>query len=147
MTRNKAIDYIRSRKTRNDFNIQMATSNVNKTVELRPEHMDVEDHLDKLEPKYKQVLHALFYMGMTQQEVSDNYQLPLGTVKTRLKIGLRELRKTFNCGVGMIVCVEASNVDKALELLNQNGETAWEIGEIQERGSKLALHYSDEAKS
>lgn len=97
LTRNKAIDYIRSQKTRNEFNIQIADSNVNNnTVEIRPEIMDVPDHLNRLETKYRDVLHALFFLGMTQKEVSDKYKMPLGTVKTRLKIGLRELRKVFN---------------------------------------------------
>ncbi len=97
IVRNKAIDFLRSQKTRSDYEIQIATSNVsNNKVFVHPEHMDVADHLDKLEPKYREVLRALFYSGMTQQEVSDHYAIPLGTVKTRLKIGLRELRKIFD---------------------------------------------------
>ena len=32
---------------------------------------------------------------MTQQEASDELDIPLGTIKSRLKIGLRELRKIY----------------------------------------------------
>ena len=97
ITRNTAIDYLRSQKARTEHEIQKASSDVrSNVVHIRPEHMDVANHLNSLEHKYKEVLYALFYMGMTQQEVSDHFNMPLGTVKTRLKIGLRELRKIFN---------------------------------------------------
>ncbi|MEO1258960.1 MAG: sigma-70 family RNA polymerase sigma factor [Bacteroidota bacterium] len=97
ITRNTAIDYMRSQKTRTEHEIQKASSDVSRNVVyIRPEHMDVAKHLNSLEHKYKEVLYALFYKGMTQQEVSDHFNIPLGTVKTRLKIGLRELRKIFN---------------------------------------------------
>lgn len=41
-----------------------------------------------------------------------------------------EMYKTFNCGVGMVVCIPHENKDEAIGLLNNLGETAWEIGEI-----------------
>ena len=41
-----------------------------------------------------------------------------------------EMYKTFNCGVGMIVCVAQENKDAAISYLNASGETAWEIGKI-----------------
>lgn len=41
-----------------------------------------------------------------------------------------EMLKTFNCGIGMIVCVAAEDAQAARELLTQQGETVFEIGEI-----------------
>ncbi|HCB14792.1 MAG TPA: phosphoribosylformylglycinamidine cyclo-ligase [Gammaproteobacteria bacterium] len=41
-----------------------------------------------------------------------------------------EMWRTFNCGVGMVVCVAAEDADRALTVLNEAGETAWAIGEI-----------------
>ena len=63
--------------------------------------MDVRENLEKIEDKYQIVLDALFFQGMTQQEASDELDIPLGTIKSRLKIGLRELRKIY--GPTMIV--------------------------------------------
>ena len=37
-----------------------------------------------------------FFQGMTQQEASDELDIPLGTIKSRLKIGLRELKKVYD---------------------------------------------------
>ena len=41
-----------------------------------------------------------------------------------------EMRRTFNCGVGMVVVVSDSVADHAIELLNAHGEHAWRIGRI-----------------
>lgn len=41
-----------------------------------------------------------------------------------------EMYRTFNCGVGMIVCVPAEQKQAALTCLAEAGETAWEIGQV-----------------
>jgi len=46
------------------------------------------------------------------------------------RITPEELRRTFNCGVGMIVVVAEHDVDTAIESLRVSGEVAWEIGTI-----------------
>jgi phosphoribosylformylglycinamidine cyclo-ligase len=45
-------------------------------------------------------------------------------------IAVDEMRRTFNCGVGMIVAVDAADAAKSVEILNAAGESAWEIGRI-----------------
>lgn len=44
-----------------------------------------------------------------------------------------EMRRTFNCGVGMILCVAAKELENALAILKANGEQPWVIGEIISR--------------
>lgn len=46
-------------------------------------------------------------------------------------ISRHEMYRTFNCGVGMIVVVPAAELQNALTQLQQAGETAWHLGEIQ----------------
>ena len=41
-----------------------------------------------------------------------------------------EMRRTFNCGVGMVVVVAATDADRAIALLESSGEKAWRIGRI-----------------
>lgn len=97
ITRNTAIDKLRSINTKTDKEIQIDVSDVYTigVESTNPELIDVQDHLDKIEEKYQIVLDALFFQGMTQQEASDELDIPLGTIKSRLKIGLRELRKIY----------------------------------------------------
>ncbi|WP_020210550.1 phosphoribosylformylglycinamidine cyclo-ligase [Gilvimarinus chinensis] len=42
----------------------------------------------------------------------------------------REMYRTFNCGVGMIIAVPADRADDAIEQLNKAGETAFKVGTI-----------------
>jgi len=85
IARNTAIDKLRSFNNRNGKEVQIEDSNVYKiaTAELKDQ-------------KYQIVLDALFFEGMTQQEASDELNIPLGTIKSRLKIGLRELKKVYD---------------------------------------------------
>lgn len=104
VVQNTAIDKVRSRKRKRTKEVQTDDSNVYhlETTSLAIEHMDLKEHTDGLEDKYKVVIDALFFQGMTQQEASDELDIPLGTVKSRLKIGLRELRKLFGIVVFII---------------------------------------------
>ncbi|WP_432695613.1 phosphoribosylformylglycinamidine cyclo-ligase [Marinobacterium sp. YM272] len=43
----------------------------------------------------------------------------------------REMYRTLNCGVGMVICVPADKAQEALDLLAGEGETAWVIGTIE----------------
>ncbi|MES9898876.1 MAG: phosphoribosylformylglycinamidine cyclo-ligase [Sedimenticola sp.] len=42
-----------------------------------------------------------------------------------------EMMRTFNCGVGMVVCIAAEEADKAMALLREQGETVWQLGRIE----------------
>ena len=50
-----------------------------------------------------------------------------------------EMCRTFNCGIGMVVVVEAKQVDDAMQQLIALGETPYLIGEIDARKKKDAL--------
>jgi len=95
---NTAIDKVRSQKNKNGNEVQIETSNVYKlnSSELNQDVLDIKKHLKSLDEKYQIVLNALFFEGMTQQEASDELNIPLGTIKSRLKIGLRELKKIYD---------------------------------------------------
>ncbi|WP_341501595.1 phosphoribosylformylglycinamidine cyclo-ligase [Gallaecimonas sp. GXIMD4217] len=44
-----------------------------------------------------------------------------------------EMYRTFNCGVGLVLVVPASQLDEALAILQDQGEQAWHIGTIAHR--------------
>ncbi|HEB96155.1 MAG TPA: phosphoribosylformylglycinamidine cyclo-ligase [Sedimenticola thiotaurini] len=43
-----------------------------------------------------------------------------------------EMLRTFNCGVGMVLCVPADGADHAIHLLRDEGETVWRLGHIED---------------
>lgn len=95
---NTAIDKVRSLKNKNSKEVQIESSSVYKITsnELNQDVLDIKKHLGNLDEKYQIVINALFFEGMTQQEASEELDIPLGTIKSRLKIGLRELRKIYH---------------------------------------------------
>ncbi len=100
ITRNTAIDQLRKKKSRGGGKIQSLENNVPihiaATGSLNPNHIGVREIVEKLDEKYRQIIELAYFHGYTQSEIQEELDIPLGTVKTRLRIALRELRKVFN---------------------------------------------------
>ena len=58
-------------------------------------------------------------------------------------IELAEMRRTFNCGVGMVVIVDAADAERTAKILAEQGESAWQIGQIVSADADAArtVHY------
>lgn len=96
ISRNTAIDKIRtpeykrmSKETSLDSGIQVANKNVN----LQVDHIGLNKIVESLAPEYQEVIEVIYFEGYTHQEAAEKLDIPLGTVKTRIRIALRELRK------------------------------------------------------
>jgi phosphoribosylformylglycinamidine cyclo-ligase len=62
-----------------------------------------------------------------------NWLQQQGNVETR------EMYRTFNCGVGMVVCVSADDASQAITSLQASGHTAWQIGSISAGNNEVVL--------
>jgi phosphoribosylformylglycinamidine cyclo-ligase len=51
-----------------------------------------------------------------------------------------EMYRTFNCGIGMTVCVAAEHADKALRSLTEHGEQPVVIGEVRRGDAGVVVH-------
>jgi RNA polymerase sigma-70 factor (ECF subfamily) len=56
----------------------------------------LQEALDALTPEERQVIEMAFFSEMTYQEVAIKFNLPLGTVKTRIRSGLGKLRQMLS---------------------------------------------------
>ena len=63
----------------------------------------------------------------------DSWKMPavFNWLQQQGNVDAREMYRTFNCGVGMIIAVPADKADEALKLLAESGEDAWVIGQIE----------------
>lgn len=57
-------------------------------------------------------------------------------LQTAGNVRSHEMYRTFNCGVGMVIALPASEADKAVKLLTEKGENAWKIGTIKASDSE-----------
>ena len=98
VSRNLAIDKTRSKeikKERKSDHIEDSVHQVDREnyQEFSPDNIGVKELLDNLNPDQRKVVDLLYFQGYTQSEVAEEHEIPLGTVKTRLRIALKQLRK------------------------------------------------------
>jgi RNA polymerase sigma-70 factor (ECF subfamily) len=95
--RNKSIDELRKNNRETNNKNQMSESNVymQNTLETNENTIGIKDLLKKLPEEQSIIIEFMYFKGYTQQEVSDELNIPLGTVKTRSRMALKELRNSF----------------------------------------------------
>ena len=99
IARNTAIDTIRSAHYRNKQKIQSIDQSVYNSAshseQFNVNHIGLDKLVGNLDDKYREVIDLIYFKGYTQSEVVKALGIPLGTVKSRVRIALRELRKVF----------------------------------------------------
>jgi RNA polymerase sigma-70 factor (ECF subfamily) len=101
IARNLAIDKIRSKDFKNQNKNQEIENNVTfideqRSTVYKPELMGVKDLVQTLKPDQKSIIDLVYFKGYTHVEAAEELGIPLGTIKTRLRMGIQELRKHFN---------------------------------------------------
>ncbi len=81
----------------------------------------ISENLPRIIP---QELHATIETASWQQGPVFDWLAEQGNIASD------EMRRTFNCGVGMIAAVDASDLTSAIEILESHGERAWHIGQV-----------------
>lgn len=98
ISRNTAIDALRSKKAK-------ATTAMSDEVTYILEHsgaqtintniIGVKDLVGNLRPEQREAIEAVYFSGLTHEEAAEQLNLPLGTLKTRIRAGLTELKRIF----------------------------------------------------
>ena len=100
IAKNTALNTIESKSFKNQKKIQtdekivsinerFATSTVSQDL------FDLNGIVSQLPDKYRLMIEYCYFRGYTQKEISDELEIPLGTVKTRIKDALKQLRKIY----------------------------------------------------
>jgi RNA polymerase sigma factor (sigma-70 family) len=101
IARNLSIDKIRSKDFKNQGKNQELENNVTfideqRNTAYKPELLGVKELVEGLKPEQKSILDLVYFKGYTHVEAADELGVPLGTVKTRLRMAIIQLRKYFN---------------------------------------------------
>lgn len=100
ITRHRAIDELRRLKVRpegsavdlNEAISAVESDGVDDLVGARRQRELVRTALTALPPPQREALELAYFGGLTQQEIADKTGQPLGTIKTRMRLGLQKLR-------------------------------------------------------
>lgn len=101
IARNTAIDFKRSKY----FNQLQKNQNADNLVYVDVvqavsipviDSLGLKQLVEKLTPVCREVIEWMYFEGYTQQEIADQKGIPLGTVKSRTRLALKELRAFYN---------------------------------------------------
>jgi RNA polymerase sigma-70 factor (ECF subfamily) len=95
VTRNRALDVLRARAVRPETEIPAdlpLDGALDDDVFARLDAQRVRDALAMLPPEQRSLIEMGFFGGVTHQELARRTDTPLGTVKTRIRNGLRRMR-------------------------------------------------------
>lgn len=97
IARNSAIDVVRSKK----FQVHQQNQELPDSVyeaganDFNPDKIGLRQQVSQMKPEHKELLELAYFQGYTQDEMSEMLNIPLGTVKTRMRSALIQLRKFY----------------------------------------------------
>jgi len=105
IARNRAIDGLRANeaRSRNLPPVDLSQTDPPASAGDNPEVRAVRSELERgiartlglLPPEQRQLIEAAYYQGFTHSELAEQFGLPLGTVKTRVRAGMTTLRQAL----------------------------------------------------
>ncbi len=100
IARNLAIDKIRSKdykKSKQNHDIEDYVNIIEESPSsgFNPEHIGVKEMIDILTPEHRVLIELVYFQGYTQAETSEKLGIPLGTVKTRIRSAINNLRNIY----------------------------------------------------
>ena len=101
--RNLAIDEYRKAKREREKVIRQKKNIVTKDEDIAVESTEVDDHvmydlraaIQNLPNEQQYVIEHLYLGGLTQRELSESDDIPLGTIKSRVRLALQKLKQSL----------------------------------------------------
>ena len=98
LTRNLTIDMLRSKGYKKQSKISGDENSVNNlqdnSVTINKfDSLGIRKQLTNLKPEQRIIIDMAYFNGYTQEEIAKDLGIPLGTVKTRMRTAILELRK------------------------------------------------------
>ncbi len=97
IARNSSIDMMRSKSYKKNIRL-LSLDDISADREpisnnSNIDYLDLKDTVAKLDRKCSIILELIYFEGYTSKEIAEELDIPLGTVKSRIRKGLKDLRK------------------------------------------------------
>lgn len=102
LAKNSAIDQTRSKhyaiaiKTDDLQDLPVETLDHNSHININPDFIGLKQLTSHLKPDHKVIIDLFYFEGFTHVEVAEQLNIPLGTVKTKIRQAIIQLRHYFN---------------------------------------------------
>ena len=100
ITRNAALDKLRTAGFRRSKQTDPIDNDVHNnealSEEITIEDSGLRDVINQLDVKKRTIIDLAYFLGYTQSEIAKELNIPLGTVKSRMRIAVNELRALLN---------------------------------------------------
>lgn len=101
IARNAAIDVFRSAGFNKDKKISTLENSVYTdtsalSTAIRTDHMGLKKLVEGLKEEHRRIIELAYFNGYTQEEIAQALNMPLGTVKTRARAALAQLKSLMN---------------------------------------------------
>ncbi len=96
ISRNASIDLLRSKNFQNSRKNQELTDNVygsDQVTQTNTDRIGLTKFLAKLRPDHRILIELAYFKGYTHEEIAQIEEIPLGTVKTRIRNALLQLKE------------------------------------------------------
>lgn len=98
IARNASIDTLRSKSYQNSKKNQELPDNVHsnssgQVTQMNVDNIGLRKTLEKLKPEHRILIELAYFKGYTHEEIAEIEGIPLGTVKTRIRNSLLQLRE------------------------------------------------------
>jgi RNA polymerase sigma-70 factor (ECF subfamily) len=108
IARSRALDLVRARVRRERITASAAAARADtplamgrsggdpsSSYDLAERRRQVQLALDTLSPPQRQAIELAYFEGLSQSEIAERLQEPLGTIKTRVRLGMQKLRDSL----------------------------------------------------
>lgn len=98
VTRYTAIDYLRKAKKEDTLemeerdSLQADEKLIEDEILWQEEKALIHRMINKLSEEQQKIIHLFYFKGLSQQQISDSCNIPLGTVKGRIRLALNHLK-------------------------------------------------------
>jgi RNA polymerase sigma-70 factor (ECF subfamily) len=108
IARSRALDLVRARTRRERITASAAAERPDSSpamgswpvdpssgVDLAERRKQVQQALEALSPPQRRAIELAYFEGLSQSEIAERLQEPLGTIKTRVRLGMQKLRESL----------------------------------------------------